>query len=142
MKLTRANIFKQMVHFFRDEGTAAADITFFLPGEGVETGGVHRDVYSCFWAELFGVAALGQTERVPCVRSDKGITEWTAVGRIILKGYKDVGFFPIKFCKAFLYAFLFGAETLTPDTLLTSLKRYVSNIEANILSKALSTFIH
>ena len=46
----------------------------------------------------------GEDERVPVIRHDLQFAEWEAMARIIVKGYPQVGFFPIKLGKAFTKA--------------------------------------
>lgn len=132
-----------MLQAFTEPDIISTEVKFsFLNEKGVDTGGVSRDVYGAFWSELFEVAALGENERVPCIRSDMGVDEWTAVGRILIKGFRDIGFFPIRLCKAFMFAVLFGVDSVAPDALLSSFKEYISIHEANTLAKALSDFEH
>jgi len=38
---------------------------------------------------------IGERESVPFVRHDHFIKEWEAVGRILVKGYQSVSYFPL-----------------------------------------------
>lgn len=77
--INRANIFRQLLHAFTDANIIQADVNFsFVNEKGVDTGGVSRDAYGSFWTELFEIT----DERVPCIRVDMGVDDWTAAGRI------------------------------------------------------------
>ena len=46
---------------------------------------------------------LGERERVPFVRHDYFVQEWEAVGRILVKGFVSVSYFPT-FFQRLIYA--------------------------------------
>ena len=72
--------------------------TIIEPHGNVESGmgsGVSRDVYSLFWAEVSDSYLIGTDQRVPFVQHDLYISEREAIGRILIKGYLDFGYFPI-----------------------------------------------
>ncbi|KAJ8050141.1 hypothetical protein HOLleu_03224 [Holothuria leucospilota] len=52
----------------------------------------------------------------------------------------DTGFFPVRLCKAFTSAVLFGVDSVTTEDLFNSFKRYISVQEADILDVAFSSF--
>ncbi|XP_066918494.1 uncharacterized protein [Clytia hemisphaerica] len=99
--------------------------------------GVDRDVYSAFWTEVYLSLFVGELERVPFIRHDLFTAEWVAIGKIIYKGYKDVGYFPILICKSFLSFILFGENE--EEDLMKSFLNYVSNDEKTLLNEALIT---
>ena len=70
--------------------------------------GVSRDVYSTYWNEASESTLISVQERVPFVLHDMYKAEWRAIGKIILKGFLDTGYFPIVLSKAFVYYCLFG----------------------------------
>lgn len=57
---------------------------------GDNFGGVLRDILSAFWSEL-KAHATGDTKMVPYLHHEFGAKEWTAIARIIVKCYNDVG---------------------------------------------------
>ena len=80
---------------------------------------------------------IGARERVPYVRHDHFITEWQSNGRILVKGYKMVFYFPRFFCKAFIAYCLFGDAV--PDPLvLNSFKSYLSVDEEKLVENCLA----
>ena len=69
-------------------------------GEGV---GVTRDVIA-----TFASASLGDKEKVPCIRHDFQKSEWQAIARILVYGYKVAAYFPVSLSNAVLASCLFG----------------------------------
>ena len=67
-------------------------------GDGV---GVTCDVFSLFWKAFGDSMRIGERERVPYVQHDHFVSEWQAIGRILVKGYKMVSYFPPVFIMCF-----------------------------------------
>ena len=61
--------------------------------------GVDRDGYSSFWKELMDSHFLGDRERVPLVVHNLFLTEWKVIGKILVKGFIDTQFLPLKLSK-------------------------------------------
>lgn len=57
--------------------------------------GVDQDIYTTFWQELADSYFIGEDQRVPFVRHDMFEKEWKHIGKIIVKGYSDTGFFSL-----------------------------------------------
>lgn len=104
-------------------------------GEGV---GVVRDAFSLFWNDVYNSYMLGEDERVPSIRHDVSREKWQAIARILLKGYMQERYFPIKISKVFLCSCLFGEETVTDDMYLDSFMKYVSKTEAHLIERVLT----
>lgn len=75
---------------------------------GVDVGGVYRDANACFWQEFYDSSTLGERERVPALRHDFQPSEWSATGRILTKGYLDLGYFSCTPNQAFIVSVLFS----------------------------------
>ena len=65
--------------------------------------GVARDIKSSFWIDATDSYFIGEKERVPFVRHDLFKNEWKAISDILMKGYYNVGYFPVMTSKAFWY---------------------------------------
>lgn len=104
---------------------------------GVDAGGIYRDAISCFWQEFNDSSTLGERERVPSLRHDFQSSEWSAVGRILTKGYLDLGYFPYMLSPAFVESVLFGEEAVAEEILLKSFQNYIAKDEEDIVSEAL-----
>lgn len=104
---------------------------------GLDAKGIYRDAISCFWQEFYNTCTLGERERVPALRHDFQLNEWTAVARIIVKGFWDLGYFPVMLSKAFLAGVIFGEGLLFEETLLMSFYRYIAKDEEATLHQAI-----
>ena len=76
---------------------------------------------------------IGETERVSYVRLDLFKYEWETIGKLLLKGYIDTGYFPVILSKAFVLFTLFGKAGV--DDLLLSLFPYLSNDVEGLLAE-------
>lgn len=95
-------------------------------GEGSD---VTRDVIATFWQQLLAATMVGDREKVPCIRHDFHKSEWSAIGRVLVFGFKEVNYFPISLCKAFLVSCLFGEESIDGEFLLSSFRFYITSEE-------------
>ena len=101
-------------------------------GEG---SGVSRDVYTTFWQELADSYFIGEDQRVPFVRHDMFEKEWENIGKIIVKGYIDTGFFPVILSQAFVLYCLFGS--VEKPAMLSSFSLYLSFDERELVKNVL-----
>ncbi len=126
LRLHRVNIIHDMVEQFKDASVVETRLSVIFVDEcGIDASGVARDAYSGFWEAFFLNCADGEIEYVPALQPEYGKEEWEAVGRILLKGYQDHGFFPVKLSLAFAVCLLHGENKVTPDMLIESFLRYV-----------------
>jgi hypothetical protein len=109
---------------------------------GVDNQGVLRDAlsaFSAFWSQFYDSCTVaGEQERVPIVRHDFQVPEWTAIARILVKGYIEVKFFPVKMSKVFISAVLFNEEEITKDLMIDSFLCYISSDERNLVKEILT----
>ena len=90
------------------------------------------EVYTLFCSEFSISMTLGERERVPFVRHDHFVEEWEAVGRILVKGFVSVSYFPTFLSKAFLCYCLFGNQV--PDSMFVdSFTKYLSPVEKEFI---------
>ncbi len=106
--------------------------------KGFDSKGIYRDALSNFWQEFYNSCSLGEQGRVPLLRHDFQSHEWAAVARIIVKGYLDIGYFPIMLSQAFFISAMFGEKVVSDDILINSFKQYLAPMEEEIISKALA----
>ncbi|XP_073449707.1 uncharacterized protein [Aquarana catesbeiana] len=99
--------------------------------------GVMRDTLCHFWEEFYERCTLGNSCKVPFIRHDFTYETWKAIARIILKGYKDCGYLPIKLALPFMHEVLFGS--IYAD-IIEYFFEYVSYSEKETLATALDTF--
>ena len=123
---------------FKNPHIIEAYIKFKFVGEmGVDEHGVSREVYCAFWTEFCSGNTEGVDGRVPALNTKWQEAEWHAVRRIMLKGFIDHSFFPIKLSEAFTVALILGEDQVGQELLLTSILEYVSPSERNIINTAI-----
>ncbi len=138
------NIVRDMVEIFKDDsvmGSAIKVVMINASGKrelGVDNQGVFRDALSAFWTQFYDACTVGEQERVPVVRHDFQVLEWTAIARILVKGYKEVKFFPIKLSKVFISAILFDEKEITKDLMIESFLSYISSDERDLVNEVLT----
>ena len=134
---------KDMMDNFKDDSILSYPIkvvminSFEKKERGEDDGGLLRDALSAFWSEFYDSCTVGEDERVPVVRHDFKEKEWEAIARILVKGYQDVKFFPVKLNKVFLFAVLFDSRDMPEEMLLNSFLKYVSKDERDLIETAL-----
>ena len=116
--LHHSNSFNEMIEAFFDPEILNKTLKFrcLLPDNSVEKGsgsGVVRDVYSSFWAVFYERCTLGTTLKVPFLRHYFCAATWKAIGRILLKGFQDCQYLPIKLPHLFLRKCSLGQCTVT-----------------------------
>lgn len=79
---------------------------------------------------------IGEEERVPFVRHDMYKNEWEIIGKIIVRGLLDIGYFPTILNKAFVM-FCFDEE-IEESTLMKSFLKYLSKDEKRLVEDAIS----
>ncbi|KAJ7348201.1 hypothetical protein OS493_039557 [Desmophyllum pertusum] len=100
--------------------------------------GVLLDILTEFWQDFFTSLTVGSGEKIPFIRHDLQKSEWEAIARILVYGYKTVKYFPLKLSHLFLASCLFGEESITPDFLLASFREYIAAEDREILDTFLS----
>ena len=106
--------------------------------DGLDNNGVFLHALSAFWNSFYDSCTNGEDERVPVIRHDFQVAEWEAIARIIVKGYQQVGLFPIKLSKAFTTVCLFSEEAVKEDLLLKSFLAYLSSDERELVNLSLN----
>lgn len=104
---------------------------------GLDAKGIYRDAISCFWQEFYNTCTLGERERVPALRHDFQLSEWTAIARIIVKGLGDLEYFLVILSKAFLAGVIFSESQVAEEILLLSFYRCIAKDEEETLHQAL-----
>ena len=135
-------ICSDMIEHFNDTRGMNSLLLFTVINErgGKEDGvgvGVEREVYSLFWKQFANSVMIGERGRVPFIRHDHFIKEWEAVGRILVKGYQLVSYFPLFLSKAFICYCLFDAEVPENILMVQSFMKYLSPVEEDLVKEYL-----
>ena len=98
--------------------------------------GVARDIYSSFWIDATVSYFICEKERVPFVRHNLFKNEWKAISNILMKGYFDVGYFPVMISKAFLVYSIYGDvdEKILVDSFLNYIYKDEREAVQNVLA--------
>ncbi|PFX27866.1 hypothetical protein AWC38_SpisGene7419 [Stylophora pistillata] len=137
----RSCICKDMIEHFKDEKMLQSELVFTIINErgqkeeGVGIG-VSREAFSLFWKEFANSMTIGERERVPFVRHDHFIKKWGAIGRILMKGFRSVSYFPLFLSEAFMCYCLFDAE-VPEGIVLESFMKYLSLFEEELVTNFL-----
>ncbi|KAL3890224.1 hypothetical protein ACJMK2_002515 [Sinanodonta woodiana] len=75
----------------------------------------------------------GVVYHIPVLSQDYGQEEWEAVGRILIKGYKEHKYYPISLAPAFFIAVVHGENSVTPQLLKDSFLLYISQSEKDVI---------
>lgn len=105
---------------------------------GTDENGVFRDALSAFWSAFEDSCTVGEDERIPVIRHDFQAPEWEAIARLLVKGFYQLKFLPVKLNRAFLIATLFGESKVSQQMLLDSFLAYLSRDERALVVHALN----
>ena len=84
---------------------------------------------------------VGSSEKIPFIRHDLQKKECEAVARVLVYGFKNFNYFPLKLSWAFIITCLFGKESISRESLLASFRKYIASEDREVpLHKALSLF--
>ncbi|XP_014670825.1 PREDICTED: uncharacterized protein LOC106811638 [Priapulus caudatus] len=132
----RPFIVEDMLKVFRNNVTGMVKVD--IAGENaVDSGGVFRDVLSEFWEKCFQKHFEGEDECVLVPSPQLSPDDFSTIGKILLVGYEQQGFFPIRFSRVLLICAMFSRDLVSNDLLLESFFRTLSNFERDSLENAL-----
>lgn len=133
-----------MIEVFKDPSIMAAQLTVKMVNAhgqeeaGTDENGVFRDALSAFWTTFENSCTVGEDERIPVIRYDFQASEWEAIARLLVKGFRQLTFFPVNLNRAFLIATIFGEREVTEQVLLDSFLAYLSRDERALVVDALN----
>lgn len=136
----RGNVLKEMIQEFKEIDSFNDICTLdVIPPNGMfeiaeDEGGVSRDILCEFWDSFYKKCTLGTTFKVPCLRHDFGEPEWHSVGKIIVFGWKIVGYFPIQLSIAFVEQCLYNTAK---SNLVDEFLKVIPESDAQCLKSAL-----
>lgn len=138
VKLHRVNLLEEMIAQFKNSALLKHSLRYiFIDERGADHNGVSRDVYAAFWTQLLDHTAEGEDLRVPSLCPKWLEEEWKSIGRILLKGFQDHGYFPCRLSPAFAVSLIFGENEVSDDVLFESLLMFVSQSDRKLITTAL-----
>ena len=144
IKIRRSTIMADMINHFKDEAIMHKAVIVVMINacgkeeSGLDSRGVFRDALSAFWSRFYDSCTVGEAERVPAIRHDFQDGEWEAIGRVMVKGYQDLKYFPVMLNKVFIFATIFEGKEIPNELLLESFLAYVSKDERDLIQTALN----
>jgi hypothetical protein len=66
-----------------------------------------REIFSLLWSEFADSSMIGEEERIPFIRHDYNRETWKAVARILVKGFTDCSYFPLRLSKVFMCSVIY-----------------------------------
>lgn len=138
IKLHRVNLLEEMISQFKDAALLKHALKYtYIDEKGADADGVSRDVYAAFWTEFMEHTTEGEDLRVPLLSPKWQEEEWKSIGRILLKGFKDHGYYPCRLAPVFTVALIFGEGAVTDDMLYESLLQFISQSDRDLITTAL-----
>ncbi|KAJ8309691.1 hypothetical protein KUTeg_011556 [Tegillarca granosa] len=105
------------------------EVEMILPNgvsERGQGGGVFRDCLTAWWGEFYGQCTLGSETKVPFIRHDYQMEEWTAVARIIKKGFTEFEYLPVQLSVVILESAIFPSNLSSDDrNIMHYLRQYI-----------------
>ena len=131
-----------MIEVFKDTSILAAQLKVKIVNAREEArtdeNGVFRDAMSAFWTTFENSCTVGEDEGIPVIGYDFQAPEWEAIARLLVKGFRQLNFFPVNLNRAFLIATIFGEREVTEKVLLDSFLAYLSRDERALVVDALN----
>ena len=145
INVNRGNVLQELMNAFKNENmdpyVDVINIDMVMPNGEVEiaedNGGVFRDCLSQFWCDFYSQCTVGNTFKVPYLRHDFGREEWMAIAKIIVQGWRQVKYFPIRICPVIMEIALYGGIR---SNLMDAFFQVISKSEAETLKTAMNDF--
>ena len=111
----------------------------FIGENGVDAGGLSRDMLSAFWENAYRNLFDGGSLLSPAMHPTCDVESFPTIGRILSHGYLVTGFLPVRIAFPTLASILMGSSVTVPDRILSrTFESSISCHEASIVRDALS----
>lgn len=114
LKVHRGQVFEEMLLYFSSVSLPCGPIfiEMLLPNGNKEAaydgGGVLRDALSEFWETFYEKCTEGNDNKISIIREDFNALKWEATAKVLLTGWQQVKYFPIKLAPVFIDYCVFG----------------------------------
>lgn len=110
----------------------------FFNERAIDTGGVCRDMYSCFWEHVYIKHFDGDKLLIPAVHASSQISVFPILGTILVHGFFACNFLPVRLAFPIIAAVLRGTDVNIPDWILSeSLIDFLSEYDGATLHDAI-----
>ncbi len=138
----RNNIYEDVIDMY-SEGEIVGEYPLMIKYKGeqaVDQGGVQRDMFSAFWAEVYSKLFEGCKTLTPLIQPGIDMTAFPIIGRVLSHGFLACGFFPVSIALPSLISMVLGPTVPIPvSVLMESFTDYISDFERNTLNSALKS---
>ena len=137
-EVTRKDAFSEVPHLI-EQAIDECPLRVRFRGEmGYDTGGVCREMLSCFWEEAYKCAFDGSTLLLPILHPHLDVSVLRQVGMVLSHGYLVSSVFPIRIAFPVLAYVLLGFEISIPvDMFIQSFIDSLSSFENGIIKDTL-----
>lgn len=142
IRIHRGHIFEEFLKLADEICTENSNlkIEMVLPSGELEYaedfGGVFRDALSEFWQCFYEKCTVGSTYKVPYIRHDFGESQWNAIAKVYVKGFRSERYIPLKLAPVFIRS-CFGFE-IEDSKLIEDFLNFLCEAEADIIKKSLN----
>ena len=138
-EIERKNIFEDVVDLYRGEIISEYPIFIEYKGEqGVDDGGLRRDMFTAFWEKAYSLLFEGATTLVPMIHPQIEMSYYPLLGRIISHGYLATGILPDRIALPTLIAIVSGpGVSISTKIMMDAFMDYISSTERRSLKQAL-----
>ena len=136
----RNNVYEDVIDMYRC-GDIVGECPIhikFSSEEGLDYGGVQRDMFSAFWEQAYSEFFEGATLLIPMVNPHMKMSIYPILGRIISHGYLVAGHLPVRIALPTLINMLLGPKTVSCQILLETFLDYISAHERAVFKEALT----
>ena len=138
--IDRARVYEEVIDLYQnDDILKEFPIYIKFKGEmAVDHGGVHRDMFSAFWEQAYGVLFEGATLLTPMFHPEMDMSLFSTIGRVLSHSFLVSGVLPIRIALPTLICMLLGPGTTVSDRIvLNTFLDFISAWERNTFKKAL-----
>ena len=115
----------------------------FVGEDGVDGGGLLKDMFSVFWIEAFNTYFTGENVFVPFLsiaRQNEANRIYPLLGRILSHSTALLQTIPVRFCKSTLLTVIHSPSAVNEECLLSDFMKFITESERDILGRAVRDF--
>ncbi|KAK3601252.1 hypothetical protein CHS0354_040431 [Potamilus streckersoni] len=143
LKVRRSQIVTDVLGLFEDSSTGTQLIsTRFIDEDGVDGGGVTREMLTVFWNEVKERYFHGNEAFVPHLRPERlsEKKDFVTLGRIFSLSTATLQSIPIQICRSTLMVIIYDTCDVNPDTLLEDFLLFLDYEDRELLKSSLNSF--
>ncbi|KAL3887050.1 hypothetical protein ACJMK2_027006 [Sinanodonta woodiana] len=143
LRVRRRQIVTDVLSCFEDSSTGTHRIfTSFVDEDGVDGGGVTRDMLTVFWNEVKERYFYGNEAFVPHLRPERlsEKKDFVTLGRILSLSTATLRSIPLQICRSTLMVVIYDTCDVNPDILLEDFLLFLDNEDRELVKSSLNSF--